>query len=60
MTLAEAIEIKTTYVEHLPPGVNEDWIKADRLSIEGLKAWKRFREGRWVSGRYDLPGETKE
>lgn len=35
-------------------------IKAVKLGIEALKAWKQFREGRWMSGRYDLPGETEE
>jgi len=34
--------------------------EAMQLGIEALKAWKQFREGRWLSGVYKLPGETEE
>lgn len=60
MKIEKAIEIKTTYVEHLPLGVNEDWIKADKLSIEAMKAEQEARIG-LNPDEYDLlPGETKE
>ncbi|GAI96397.1 unnamed protein product [marine sediment metagenome] len=60
MTIKQAIEIKTTYIEHLPPGVNEDWITADRLSIESLKRLQNYRTRVLVKGCKLLPGETKD
>jgi len=60
MTLKEAIKILTDLTHRKPKlGVNP-LIEAAQLGIEALKAWKQFREGRWISGCYDLPGETKE
>jgi len=60
MKLEKAIEIKTDYVEHLPLGVNADWINADRLSIEAVKRRKYISEytSRWAD--IPLPGETED
>jgi len=60
MTIDEAIKIKTVYVEHLPPGVNEDWINADKMSIEALKRLLYTRQGYILEYTNLLPGETKE
>ena len=60
MTIDEAIkglqELGINTIEQLEPEFQD----ALKLGIEALKAWKQFREGRWVSGRSDLPGETKQ
>lgn len=60
MTIDEAIRIKLAWkkTNYEPPLADE--INADNLSIEALKAWKQFREGRWMSGQYTLPGETRK
>ncbi len=58
MTIDEAIEILEYHLAAVRDVAGTDYPKALQLGIEALKAWDKFREGRWVSGRYNLPGET--
>ncbi|KKN22387.1 hypothetical protein LCGC14_0915790 [marine sediment metagenome] len=60
MTIDEAIGILTNYVNHLPKGVNEDWIKANKLLIEAGKRELEYRESMPPRNGELLPGETKE
>ena len=60
MTLEKAIEIITHLRRDYLYTFNQDPIDALGLGIESLQAWKQFREGRWLSSQYNLPGETKE
>jgi len=59
MTLEEAIEQNQALWRELDIPERAKERESVGLGIEALKAWKQFREGRWMSGRYDLPSETE-
>ncbi len=60
MKIEKAIEIQELYVNHLPPGVREDFIDAEKLGIEALKREKERREYTVFRIPTLLPGETEE
>lgn len=60
LSLQKAIETLRLIVYRGEDRYDDNDINAVKLGIEALKAWKMFREGRWMSGRYDLLGETKK